>query len=311
MNGSTQQRAKERGYEKQLLVLPFDHRASFQEKMFGIKGIPTPEQTAEIASYKDIIFEGFEKAVKSGLPKEIMGVLVDEQFGDNVLKKARSAGFTICMCVEKSGQDEFDFEYPNYREHIEKYAPNLVKVLVRFNPEGDPTLNQRQATKLAELSRYLDKANRKYMFELLVPATPEQLAKCNGDKNQYDVEMRPSLMVRAIQDLQKAGVEADVWKLEGLDRKEDFEKVCAAARAGGRDKVGCIVLGRGENEAKVRDWLKVGANVKGVIGFAVGRTVFWEPLKLYREKKCTREEASQRMATTYGNLCKLWLDARA
>ena len=70
---------KERGYQKQLLVLPFDHRASFQEKMFGIKGTPTPEQTKEIASYKDIIFEGFEKAVKSGLPREVMGVLVDER----------------------------------------------------------------------------------------------------------------------------------------------------------------------------------------------------------------------------------------
>lgn len=302
---------KERGYKKQLLVLPFDHRASFQEKMFGIKGVATAEQTKEIASYKDIIFEGFEKAVKSGLPREIMGVLVDEQFGENVLKKAKSAGFTVCVCVEKSGQDEFDFEYPNYQEHIEKYQPDIIKVLVRYNPESDKQLNERQATKLAELSRYLDKTNRKYMFELLVPPTKEQLDRCGGDKSAYDLNVRPSLMVKAIEELQNHGVEADIWKLEGLDKREDFEKVCAAARQGGRTNVGCIVLGRGENEAKVREWLKVGANVEGVIGFAVGRTVFWEPLKLYREKKCTREEASQRMATTYGNLCKLWLEERA
>lgn len=302
---------KERGYKKQLLVLPFDHRASFQEKMFGIKGVANPEQTKEIASYKDIIFEGFEKAVKSGLPRDIMGVLVDEQFGENVIKRAKSAGFTVCICVEKSGQDEFDFEYPNYQEHIEKYQPDIIKVLVRYNPEGDRKLNERQATKLAELSRYLDKTNKKYMFELLVPATKEQLDRCGGDKAAYDLNVRPSLMVRAIEELQRHGVEADIWKLEGLDKREDFERVCAAARQGGRNDVGCIVLGRGENEAKVREWLKVGANVTGVIGFAVGRTVFWEPLKLYREKKCTREEASQRMATTYGNLCKLWLEERA
>lgn len=302
---------KERGYKKQLLVLPFDHRASFQEKMFGIKGVATPEQTKEIASYKDIIFEGFEKAVKSGLPREMMGVLVDEQFGENVIKKAKASGFTVCVCVEKSGQDEFDFEYPNYQEHIEKYQPDIIKVLVRYNPEGDKQLNERQATKLAELSRYLDKANKKYMFELLVPPTEEQLGRCGGDKAAYDLKVRPSLMVEAINQLQKCGVEADIWKLEGLDKREDFEKVCAAARQGGRTNVGCIVLGRGENEAKVREWLKVGANVEGVIGFAVGRTVFWEPLKLYREKKCTREEASQRMANTYGNLCKLWLEERA
>lgn len=302
---------KDLGYRKELLVLPFDHRGSFQEKMFGIKGTPTPDQTKEIASYKDIIYEGFEKAVKSGLPRDVMGVLVDEQFGENVLVQAKKAGFTVCLCVEKSGQEEFDFEYPNYAEHIRRFEPQIIKVLVRYNTEGDRILNERQAKKLSELSRFLHQEKRKYMFELLVPPTPEQLTRLGGDKAAFDTQIRPSLMIKAIAELQSRGVEPDIWKLEGLDKKEDFEKVCDAARAGGRSEVGCIVLGRGENENKVREWLKVGANVKGVIGFAVGRTVFWEPLKLYREKKCTREEASQRIATTYGNLCQLWLAERA
>lgn len=302
---------KERGYTKQLLVLPFDHRGSFQEKMFGIKGTVTPDQTKYIASFKTMIFEGFEKAVKTGLPKEIMGILVDEQFGQEVIQKAKAAGFTVCTATEKSGQDEFDFEYPDYAAHIEKWTPDLVKVLVRYNPEGDAEMNKRQSRKLLELSQYLDRTGRKFMFELLVPATPQQLEKCKGDKALYDVELRPGLMVRAIQELQKMGVEADIWKLEGLDRTADFEKVCNAARAGGRDKVGCIVLGRGESEAKVREWLKVGANVPGVVGFAVGRTVFWEPLKNFKEGKWTREQAIDQIAKTYGSLCKLWLDARA
>ena len=304
-------KTKERGYKKQLLVLPFDHRTSFQEKLFGIKGTPTAEQVKYIGSFKMMIYEGFEKAVRTGLPKEIMGILVDEQFGAEVIQRAKAGGFTVSIAAEKSGQDEFDFEYSDYAAHIEKHSPDLVKVLVRYNPEADTQLNHRQALKLSELSKYLDRAARKFMFELLVPATPEQLEKCKGDKALYDRELRPSLMVRAIQDLQKAGVEADIWKLEGLDRKEDFEKVCTAARAGGRESVACIVLGRGESEAKVREWLRVGANVKGVVGFAVGRTVFWEPLKSFKENKITREQAIDQMAKTYGDLCKLWLEARA
>lgn len=302
---------KERGYTKQLLVLPFDHRGSFQEKMFGLKGALTPEQTKYIASFKTMIFEGFEKAVKTGLPKEIMGILVDEQFGADVIQKGKASGFTVCICVEKSGQDEFDFEYQDYGAHIEKWNPDLVKVLVRYNPEGDTEINNRQNRKLLELSQYLDRTGKKFMFELLVPATAQQMEKCKGDKALYDVELRPSLMVRAIQDLQKVGIEADIWKLEGLDRKADFEKVCAAARAGGREKVGCIVLGRGESEAKVREWLQVGANVQGVVGFAVGRTVFWEPLKGFKENKISRDQAIDQISKTYGSLCKLWLDARA
>ncbi|MBI3294810.1 MAG: DUF2090 domain-containing protein [Deltaproteobacteria bacterium] len=299
------------GYSKDLLVLPFDHRASFQEKMFGIKGTPTEEQTKLIASYKTIIFEGFEKAVAAGLPREKMGVLVDEQFGAEVINRAHEKKITLCLCVEKSGQNEFDFEYKDWQGHIAKVNPTFVKVLVRYNPEDEAVLNQRQTARLVELSKHLAETGRLYMFELLVPATPAQLEKCKGDKNLYDVEIRPSLMVRAIEELQDAGIEADVWKLEGLDKKQDCERVCQTARRGGRDHVGCIVLGRGENADKVREWLKVGANVKGVIGFAVGRTVFWEPLKGFKENKLTRDQAISQIAATYGSFCKLWIDARA
>jgi myo-inositol catabolism protein IolC len=303
---------KTKGYTKQLLILPFDHRGSFQTKMFGIMGTPTPKETELISSFKTIIYEGFEKAVQAGLPKEWMGILVDEQFGKDVLQRAKAKGFTICTCVEKSGQDEFDFEYgKDYGAHLDKINPDFVKVLVRYNPEADKTANDRQATKLAELSRYLEKTNRKYMFELLVPHTDAQLKQCNGDKNVYDREMRPSLMVRAIGELQTKGIEPDVWKLEGLDREADYKKVVDATRVGGRDNVGTIVLGRGENDAKVREWLRAGAKVPGVIGFAVGRTVFWEPLKAFKEGKLTREQTSDKIAETYGNFCRLWLEVRA
>lgn len=308
----TQNTKKTRGYTKQLLVLPFDHRNSFQEKMFGIFGVPNAEQTKLVASYKMMIFEGFEKAVAQGLPKDIMGILTDEQFGGEVLQKAKQKGFNISIPVEKSGQDEFDFEYgKDYAAHIEKFNPDLVKVLVRYNPDGDKGMNTRQTARLVELSQYLDRTNRKFMFELLVPATAEQLKKCNGDKKTYDVEMRPNLMNQAIKDLQTAGVEADVWKIEGLDRKADFDRIAETTRTGaGRENVACIVLGRGENEAKVREWLTVGAHVKGVVGFAVGRTVFWEPLKAFRENKATHEQVVDQICKIYSNLCQLWLDAR-
>lgn len=308
---ATKTEKKERGYKKELLVLPFDHRTSFQEKMFGVFGVPNSEQTKLISSYKTMVFEGFVKAVQSGLPKEKMGVLVDEQFGQDVIQMAKDKGFTLCIAAEKSGQDEFDFEYGNdYSRHIEKVKPNFVKVLVRYNPEADSEMNRRQTTKLVELSQYCDRTGNLYLFELLVPATQTQLEKCKGNKSVYDVEMRPGLMIRAIRELQKCGVEPDVWKLEGLDRKEDSERVCQATREGGRNNVGCIVLGRGENEAKVREWLTVGANVTGVIGFAVGRTVFWEPLKAFKENKLTREQAVQNIADNYGRFCKLWLEVR-
>ena len=137
------------------------------------------------------------------------------------------------------------------------------------------------------------------MFELLVPAENAQLQLLEGDENAYDLELRPRLMAGAIRELQSAGVEPDVWKIEGLDRREDCERMVAAARSGGRDHVGCIILGRGEDDQKVREWLSTAATVPGFIGFAVGRTSFWDPLVEWRAKKITRADAINRIAARY------------
>jgi myo-inositol catabolism protein IolC len=293
------------GYDKPLYILPFDHRGSFQTKMFGWKGTLTPEQTAQVADAKKVVYEGFRLAVEKGVPKAKAGILVDEQFGAAVLKDANQHGFTTACPAEKSGQDEFDFEYgEDFAKHIEAMNPTFCKVLVRYNPEGDRALNQTQASRLKRLSECLRKSKRLFMFELLVPAEKAQLDKLKGDKHAYDLEVRPGLMVRTIQELQDAGVEADVWKIEGLDRKEDCSKIVAVARRGGRDKVGCIVLGRGEDDKKVREWLRVAAAVPGFIGFAVGRTTFWDPLVSWREKKIKREEAAAEIARRY----REWVD---
>ena len=288
------------GFDTPLYILPFDHRATFQNKMFGWKGVLTPAQSEEITAAKQVIYDGFKAALAAGVPKEKAGILVDEQFGSDILRDAARNGYSIAYTVEKSGQEEFDFEYgDDFARHIEAFNPTFAKVLVRYNPEGDSALNQRQAARLKRLSDYLHGSGRMLMFELLVPATKAQLDRVHGDQKAFDRELRPSSMVRAIHQLQDSGVEPDVWKIEGLDRGEDSEKVVAAARRNGRDKVGCIVLGRGEDDEKVREWLAVGASVPGFIGFAVGRTTFWEPLMNWRGKKATRDDAVAGIARRY------------
>jgi 5-dehydro-2-deoxygluconokinase len=294
------------GYDHPLYILPFDHRGSFQKNMFGWKGTLTEQQTAEIAATKRVIYDGFLAGVAGGVPKEKAGILVDEQFGAAILNDASKAGYSTSCPAEKSGQDEFDFEYgADFAKHIEKFHPTFCKVLVRYNPESDPALNQRQAERLKTLSNYLHTQSKsKYMFELLVPAEKAQLDRLGGDKKAYDREVRPALMARAIHELQDAGVEADVWKIEGLDRREDCQRVVAVARRNGRDHVGCIILGRGEDDKKVREWLGVAAPVRGFFGFAVGRTTFWDPLIDWRASKITREAAIKEIARRY----REWVD---
>jgi myo-inositol catabolism protein IolC len=303
---------KNLGYDNPLYILPFDHRSSFELKMFGWGSDLTPEQTAEIAAAKQVIYDGFKAAVEAGVPKEKAGILVDEQFGAAILRDAAARGYTFAYPVEKSGQEEFEFEYgDDFSKHIGAFSPTFCKVLVRYNPEGDVVLNLRQAARLKRLSEYLhNESHSLFMFELLVPAEKAQLDRVKGDKKKYDLELRPRLMVRAIHELQDAGVEPDVWKVEGLDRREDCEKVVAAARRGERNKVSCVVLGRGEDDEKVREWLTTAAGVPGFIGFAVGRTSFWNPLVDLRAKKLTREAAVAEIARRYREFVDVFESAR-
>jgi 5-dehydro-2-deoxygluconokinase len=149
------------------------------------------------------------------------------------------------------------------------------------------------------------------MFELLVPAEKAQLDKLKGDKKRYDLELRPRLMIQAIGELQAAGIDPDVWKIEGLARREDCQSIVAVARAGGRDQVGCIILGRGEDNDRVRAWLAIAAGVAGFIGFAVGRTVFWDPLVAWRNNTTTRGQAVAEIARRYRGFADVFDAARS
>src|SRR5437763_2671969 len=221
------------GYDGKLYILAFDHRGSFQKKMFGIDGDPTPEQVETISDAKRLIFEGMLEAVKRGAEAGASGVLVDEQFGSDIPQRALEGGLKLAMPVEKSGQNEFDFDYgDDFAAHIEKFDLDFSKVLVRYNSDDDPEMNKRQVERLKRLAGWLHANDRKFLFELLVPATDDQLASVDGDTDRYDAELRPELMRRAIEDLQNAGIEVDVWKIEGVDEQSDAAMLAEQARSG-------------------------------------------------------------------------------
>jgi myo-inositol catabolism protein IolC len=298
------------GYDGKLYILAFDHRGSFQKKMFGIQGDPTDEETRTISDAKHLIYEGMEKAVDRGAEPGATGVLVDEQFGGDIPRQARERGLVLAMPVEKSGQDEFDFQYGDrFGEHIERFDPDFSKVLVRYNPDADPEMNARQAGRLKTLSDWLHANDRRFLFELLVPATDEQLASVGGDTDRYDAELRPGLMIRTIAELQDHGIEADVWKIEGVDDTEDCKRIVAKARSGGRDGVVCVVLGRGASTDKVDEWLRAGAPVDGYVGFAIGRSIWWDALKGFLDGSVEREKASDQIADNYLRFVKVYEEA--
>jgi myo-inositol catabolism protein IolC len=290
------------GYDGKLYILAFDHRGSFQKKMFGIEGDPTPEETERIADSKHLIFEGMVTASETGsVHEDQVGVLVDEQFGGTIPDEAKSHGLKLAMPVEKSGQNEFDFEYgEQFGEHIETFNPDFSKVLVRYNPEDEAELNRRQLERLKRLADWLHEHDRKFLFELLVPATDAQLESVDGDTDRYDSELRPELMRRAIAETQDFGCEVDIWKIEGVDAREDAEMLARQTRTGeGRENVVCVLLGRGASDDKVDHWLRVAAPVDGFVGFAIGRSIWWDALKGFLDGSLERDAAAQQIADNY------------
>src|SRR4051794_12262449 len=186
----------ELGYDGKLYILAFDHRGSFQKKMFGIQGDPSEEETRTISDAKHLIYEGMVKAVERGAEAGAAGVLVDEQFGGDIPKEAKERGLVLAMPVEKSGQEEFDFDYGDqFGEHIERFDPDFSKVLVPYTPDGAAERNERRAGRLKRLADWLHEHDRRFLFELLVPATDQQLESVGGDTDRYDAELRADLMI--------------------------------------------------------------------------------------------------------------------
>jgi myo-inositol catabolism protein IolC len=298
------------GYDGKLYILAFDHRGSFQKKMLGISGTPNPEESERISDAKAVIFEGFALALEEGVPRDAAGMLVDEQYGGDLARRGKKESAIVAMPVEKSGQDEFDFEYgDDFGAHIEEFDPTFSKVLVRYNPEGDRDNNAHQAERLRRLSDWLHRRDRRFLFELLVPAEEAQLETVGGLTERFDIELRPALMRTAIEELQDAGIDPDVWKIEGLDRREDCEATARLVRRDGRDQVVCVVLGRGADDAAVEHWLKQGAGVPGYVGFAIGRTIWWDALKAYLDGGTSREDAAARIAANYRRMINVYESA--
>lgn len=291
-----------------LAILPFDHRSYF-EKLLEFTEPLSPAQIGEISHYKNIIYRGYEKSLELGVAKESSAILVDDVFGLDILLDAKNKGYQIAQGTEVSGDDHFEFEHASdWKAWIEKVKPTFVKALVRYNPESHQNLNQESLAGLKELSDYTHAQGYQFLIEPLVVGTETQLASVNNDKYRYDTELRPKLTVHMITEMQDAGIEPDIWKIEGMFDARDYEQVVHAAQRNNRSHVGVISLGRNETDEIVETWLKVGATVPGVIGFAVGRTIFLDALMKFRSGDSTEEKTIQEIAERFYHFYKVFTE---
>ncbi|MFY0568407.1 2-deoxy-5-keto-D-gluconate 6-phosphate aldolase domain-containing protein [Archangium lansingense] len=290
-----------------LYLLAFDERHSFEHSLLGLAGPPTTDEAEVIRRMKTLIYTGFQLALRQGGRRDGNGVLVDEQYGTHVAAHALEDGPLLALSVEKNGQDEFDFEYgQDFGAHVETFDPAFTKVQVHYNPEGNAELNARQIERLARLTDWLQARGRRFLLELRVPSTQAQFDAVGGDRERYDVELRPSLVVRAMSELQAGGVEPDVWKIEGLDQPSDCANVVRQARTEGREHVSCIVLDHHAGWKRLERWLRVAGATPGFIGFSIGQTIWRNPLRALQDGRITAADAAQRISENYQRALITW-----
>lgn len=289
--------------QNQLLILPFDHRSSFVKNLLGFSTPLDEEQKQKVKELKQIVFNGFREAVVNYENKEWFGILVDEEFGSEIGQQAKRMGVKLSIPVEKSGQNVFDFEYgANFGEHIKKMDPDYVKVLVRYNPENVEN-NKVQIERLKSLSNYCQSNNYKLLFELLVPPTAKDL-EIAGNKEEYEKNYRAEKTARAISEI-KEQIKVDVWKIEGFS-KSQWKEVIEAV--GPEAKI--IFLGRGESQEFVERWLQEAGEYQQIIGFAIGRTIFYDPLKGYLSGAISQDRARDLIAGNFKHFVDMWINQK-
>jgi 5-dehydro-2-deoxygluconokinase len=278
--------------KQELLILPFDHRSSFLRDILCLSAKPNKEQIKEVKELKKIIFDGF---LLTANKEKSFGILVDEEYGEDILKEAKEKKIITCLPVEKSGEKLLKLNYPkNFEKHIDKFNPDFVKILIRYNPLNKKD-NQKQLKVLSQINDFCQKKKYKIILELLAPPAKEDLKIKN-----YEKEIRAERTVGAINEI-KEKIKVNVWKLEGFE-KNQWKEVIKATNKDSK----IIFLGRGEDKKKVIKWMKAAAINKEIIGFAIGRTIFLETLKKYYSKKISKEKAIKIIASNFSGFVKLW-----
>jgi myo-inositol catabolism protein IolC len=299
--------------DRVLLILAIDHRDSFEHGLYGLKDPISSAQAARMSADKLLVYQALLEALPD-LPDVVQpGILVDEQYGASVAELASQGegAVSLAMPIEKSGEQWFEFAYgDDWKAHAEFYATDHAKVLVRDNPGFDPARREQQAAKLAQVSPWASSNNRSLIIELLIPATDADKAAVGGDTTRYDDELRPGHTVAAIEYLQDHGVEPAIWKIEGLDRHEDAERIVDAANRGSRS-ADCIMLGRHASHQQLDHWMRIMAPIPGWTGFAIGRSIWWDALHAHLHHRRTANEARRRIRDAYLDFARFYVDARS
>ncbi len=301
------------GCDEPLIVLPFDHRTSLAKQCFNLPvDALNAEQSAHLSDDKMVVYEAFKEAIALGLPQPDAAIMVDEQFGHEIINLANRENMAVILPVEKSGKQPFEFTYPDdFQSHIEKYKPTFVKGLVFYNPADTLAVRKAQQEKLKQLSDYCHQHGYKLLLEIITRPNKAQLEKVQDSQEMFKKTTLPGLQFKIVQDFHQAGIEPDVWMFGHFTDPTVYRKLIGEIRKDGRDNVGIIISDYDANSQQIAEAITTCATIPGVIGYAAGSAVFWDAISDYHKRDATRLQAKNRIASEFMRLYQIYKQTKS
>jgi len=279
---------------ERVYMLAADHRWQWEE-WCDARSIPR----ARIGEAKRLAYDGFLLARDhSPAVRESGALLVDEQYGSAVVADARQAGFTVGTPAEKAGAFPLAWSAEPFSLAL---TGAFAKVLVRYRSDDDEAIRNGQWEKLDALQSWCRGAGKPLVLEILV-------ARRGESEDAFEAIGRPAMLAGFIAEAYRRALTPEFWKIEGTLSAEGARTIDAAIAA----RPGCrqIILGKAAELSTIGRWFAAAAASPTAAGFAVGRSVFWDPSAAFLSGSISANRAAADIAANYLQLVDAWQRSR-
>ena len=278
-----------------IYMLAADRRWQWEE-YFDARALPR-ERIPEV---KRIAFDGFLLARdRSAAVREFGALLIDEQYAAPVVAAALKVGVTVGTPAEQPGAFPLAWSTDPFSAAL---TGAFVKVLVRYHADDAAELQAEQWNKLDALQAWCRAAGKPLVLEVLVTRRQEP-------EREFEASGRPVMLAGYIVEAYRRGLTPDFWKLEGTPTPAGARTIDTAIIA--RPECRQIILGKGADLSTIERWFGACADSATAAGFAIGRSVGWEPSAAFLDGTASASEAADAICRNYLQLVDIWERSRA
>ena len=248
-----------------------------------------------IPDVKRLAYDGFLLArQRSSAVRDCGALLVDAQYSAGVIAEALRDGIAVGTPAERAGAIPLAWATDPFPAAL---TGAFVKVLARYRTDDDPGVLAEQWLKLEALQTWCRVAKKPLVLEVLVARKQEA-------EDAFESSGRPAMLEAFIADAYRRGLTPAFWKIEGTLAPEGARTIDAAIAA--HPACRQIILGKAAELSTIDRWFAACAASATASGFAIGRSVFWEPSAAYLTGAKTADQAATMICDNYLHLVAAW-----